>query len=268
MGQNVEENLPSFRPRSSWMAASRCLSSGSRITTITTLASQFITFGRKGYMDIAIAENSSSNAAAGYKLGPFTTLIVVPDPNEYDQANQRNYTAVVTLPNQDCAHCVIRARYSAHKPGETIFYQCADVKIKATREATFGKKRGELQLLGPLPTHSKVTSDQSLSGNARLRRLLALISSSAPTEQVKSRSAMSALTSSASVLHGLANHLDDPLSSVYCAIDSVTGEKKEVATLNFRVDSSFDPARLQNGSLYNGTTTFAPGMFSERQGIK
>ena len=28
-----------------------------------------------------------------------------------------------------CEHCVIRARYNSHKPGEQIFYQCADVKL-------------------------------------------------------------------------------------------------------------------------------------------
>ena len=28
-----------------------------------------------------------------------------------------------------CDHCVIRARYNAHKPGEQIFYQCSDVKL-------------------------------------------------------------------------------------------------------------------------------------------
>ena len=30
-----------------------------------------------------------------------------------------------------CDHCVIRARYNAHKPGEQIFYQCSDVMIKS-----------------------------------------------------------------------------------------------------------------------------------------
>merc|ERR1712137_197456 len=28
-----------------------------------------------------------------------------------------------------CDHCVIRARYNAHKPGETPFLQCSDIKI-------------------------------------------------------------------------------------------------------------------------------------------
>ena len=28
-----------------------------------------------------------------------------------------------------CEHCVIRIRYNSHKPGEQIFYQCADVKL-------------------------------------------------------------------------------------------------------------------------------------------
>lgn len=36
------------------------------------------------------------------------------------------------LPNIDCKHCVIRARYVPHKPGESTFYQCSDIAIRQT----------------------------------------------------------------------------------------------------------------------------------------
>ena len=38
------------------------------------------------------------------------------------------------LPNIDCPHCVIRARYNSHKPGEDIFFQCADITIKKSQD--------------------------------------------------------------------------------------------------------------------------------------
>lgn len=186
--------------------------------------------GFPGYMDLAIAENIST--AEGYTLGPFSTLIVVPDPNEYDQAHQRNYTAVVTLPNKDCEHCVIRARYAAHKPGETTFYQCADVKIKATGEIHSKIKLGKLQLFSP--DFTSVGGAASL-GEERLRRALVLIGSS-PSTSVQSGTA----------LYGMANTPDEPASSSYMSVDVATGEKRIIGKLDFRVDSSFYPHKLVN----------------------
>ncbi|XP_033740923.1 uncharacterized protein LOC117327830 [Pecten maximus] len=76
--------------------------------------------GYPGFMDISIAPVDSDN---------FTLLSFVPDKYVFAQDHQQNYTAVITAPNIQCDHCVIRARYQSHKAGETIFYQCADVKI-------------------------------------------------------------------------------------------------------------------------------------------
>lgn len=50
------------------------------------------------------------------------------------------------VPNIDCPHCVLRARYNAHKPGETIFYQCADIKIQKSD----GRNIGPIRSLPPL----------------------------------------------------------------------------------------------------------------------
>ncbi|VDI60130.1 Hypothetical predicted protein [Mytilus galloprovincialis] len=79
--------------------------------------------GYPGYMDVAYAPLNSSN---------WKTIAYVADEYFYAQDHQRNYTAIVVLPNIECAHCVIRARYQSHKPGESIFYQCSDVVIKQT----------------------------------------------------------------------------------------------------------------------------------------
>ncbi|XP_060084721.1 uncharacterized protein LOC132563984 [Ylistrum balloti] len=76
--------------------------------------------GYPGFMDISIAPLGSEN---------FTTLTFVPDKYVFAQDHQQNYTAVIRIPDTPCDHCVIRARYQSHKPGETIFYQCADVKV-------------------------------------------------------------------------------------------------------------------------------------------
>lgn len=38
-------------------------------------------------------------------------------------------SSLQVLPNIDCKHCVIRARYVPHKPGESTFYQCSDISI-------------------------------------------------------------------------------------------------------------------------------------------
>lgn len=79
--------------------------------------------GYPGYMDISIVPISSPT---------WQTIAYVPDEYFYAQDHQQNYTAIVILPNIDCEHCVVRARYQSHKPGESIFYQCADIAITKT----------------------------------------------------------------------------------------------------------------------------------------
>ncbi|XP_069124456.1 uncharacterized protein [Argopecten irradians] len=76
--------------------------------------------GFPGYMDVGIATGETDN---------YTLMAFVPDKYVFAQDHQQNYTAVITVPDMECDHCVIRARYQAHKPGETTFYQCADVRV-------------------------------------------------------------------------------------------------------------------------------------------
>ncbi|KAK3096592.1 hypothetical protein FSP39_001542 [Pinctada imbricata] len=79
------------------------------------------TVGYPGYMDIAIAPVDSDD---------WQLLAFAPDEYVYAQDNQQNYSSFVVIPNINCPHCVVRARYNSHKPGEDIFYQCADLEIK------------------------------------------------------------------------------------------------------------------------------------------
>ncbi|KAK3098031.1 hypothetical protein FSP39_015506 [Pinctada imbricata] len=84
------------------------------------------TVGYPGYMDIAIAEYGSDS----WQLLAFNR-----DEYVHAQDHQQNYTAIVVLPNKACDHCVIRARYVSHKPGEQPFYQCSDVAVQQTVSA-------------------------------------------------------------------------------------------------------------------------------------
>lgn len=81
--------------------------------------------GHPGFMDIAIATSENSSE--------YMFLTGFGDINWHQQSHQQNYTVPVVVPDIECERCVIRARYSAHKPGETTFYQCSDVAVKRTR---------------------------------------------------------------------------------------------------------------------------------------
>ncbi|GFS01782.1 hypothetical protein ElyMa_004590600 [Elysia marginata] len=172
---------------------------------------------------------------------------------------QRLHETDTTLPNKDCDHCVIRARYVAHKPGETTFYQCADIKIKATKAIGLKHSHGKLQLFGQEQTNMhKIGS----LGERRLRRALALVRSSHAKQVTKSTTRGDVFESS-SALYGMANDLDNPLSAAYFSINPESGEKTQIGKVDFRVDSSFDPARLPNGSVSHKSTAFVPdGVFS------
>ena len=79
--------------------------------------------GFPGYMDLAIAPVDSTE---------FTFLAGFGDFNWHQQSHQLNYTVPAIVPDMDCQWCVLRVRYVPHKPGEDIFYQCADMAIYKT----------------------------------------------------------------------------------------------------------------------------------------
>ncbi|KAK3098617.1 hypothetical protein FSP39_021257 [Pinctada imbricata] len=96
------------------------------------------TVGYPGYMDIAIAE---------YGTDTWQLLAFTPDDYVYAQDHQQNYSAIVNIPKKECIHCVIRARYNSHKPGEDTFYQCADVTIEDASILRYESSRPHLPLM-------------------------------------------------------------------------------------------------------------------------
>ncbi|OWF45935.1 uncharacterized protein LOC110456456 [Mizuhopecten yessoensis] len=77
--------------------------------------------GYPGYMDIRIANVTGDDF--------MSLLTFVPDVNMFTQNHQQNFTAISIIPQIPCRHCIIIARYQSHKPGESTFYQCADVRV-------------------------------------------------------------------------------------------------------------------------------------------
>eukprot|EP00048_Salpingoeca_helianthica_P015086 m.224955 g.224955 ORF g.224955 m.224955 type:complete len:530 (-) comp16590_c0_seq1:123-1712(-) len=85
--------------------------------------------GYPGYIDISYTR----------KLNPtnesdFVTLYTLSDINYHMQSKQTNFTVYINNPRINCAHCILRIRYVPHKPGETTFYQCADVAFRIPKE--------------------------------------------------------------------------------------------------------------------------------------
>lgn len=82
------------------------------------------TVGYPGLMDIGLSTNPEPTSDDDFEI-----VGVVPDYNAHWQGAQRNFTFQFITPDVECQHCVLRARYQSHKPGETTFYQCADIAI-------------------------------------------------------------------------------------------------------------------------------------------
>lgn len=59
----------------------------------------------------------------------FEFILTIPDFNAHNQANQRNFSVDIVIPNYSCDECVLRVRYVPNKPTENIFYQCSDIAI-------------------------------------------------------------------------------------------------------------------------------------------
>ncbi|ESO84959.1 hypothetical protein LOTGIDRAFT_168216 [Lottia gigantea] len=155
--------------------------------------------GFPGYMDISIGPINSKSP------DDWTTLGVVEDKYVFSQDYQRNYTAIVNVPNKACSHCVIRVRYNAHKPGETTFYQCSDVIITSSKKVISS------------PASFPLTDRKDRA----LKRALYL------THTPSSPKASSG---------GIFGQAFDPFNTsrvTYAKIDPVTGEKLNVQNWNF-----------------------------------
>jgi hypothetical protein len=80
--------------------------------------------GFAGWLDLAWAPVGSADSE-------FQVLYTVTDYHAHWQGAQHNYTVPIVMPSEPCDHCVLRARYNSHKPGEQTFYNCADIRIVA-----------------------------------------------------------------------------------------------------------------------------------------
>ncbi|XP_046346789.2 uncharacterized protein LOC124127434 [Haliotis rufescens] len=161
--------------------------------------------GYSGYMDVAIAPLSSSD---------FQLLAVVSDKYVYAQDHQRNYTVVVSVPDMECDHCVIRVRYNAHKPGENTFYQCTDVRVTKTQGT---------QLLPQLPPYGK-------NEHICLHKALQLIS---PPHR---------RTTDGVTFYGIMYSRNQPDVANYVGVDAATGAIADITTLKYGV--GFSSGRL------------------------
>ncbi|XP_052281277.1 uncharacterized protein LOC127878788 [Dreissena polymorpha] len=169
--------------------------------------------GFPGYMDLSIASSPESMS--------FVTLTVVTDPYVHAQDYQQNYTAVIKLPDMECDHCVIRARYDAHKPGESPFLQCADIKISK------GAKKSEA--LKYLSAESK-TDQQKL---VPLKRALKL-------KKYYEQKYKSNLKMDDTKMYGFAYNPFQPHRSDYISVSVVTGATQMLNSFAFGIDDPSD----------------------------
>ena len=130
------------------------------------------------------------------------------------------------IPDITCDHCVIRARYNAHKPGEQIFYQCSDVMIKSpsTNDALkfepkipHGKEHLPLHRMKALRSHTSKKHAKRFAGVSTM-------------------------------LYGLAFNPFDQDRSHYVDIDPVTGVTNVLNTFDMGIDSS-TYRNMSNGRL-------------------
>ncbi|XP_053397775.1 uncharacterized protein LOC123553031 isoform X2 [Mercenaria mercenaria] len=166
--------------------------------------------GYPGYMDIGIARSENST--------DFTTLAVVTDKYVHRQDYQQNFT--VKIPSIMCDHCVVRMRYNAHKPGETTFLQCADIKISLGSKSHDGLKFSQ--------NHEESRADKQklwpLNRALRLRKLHQKLQKDDDTEN-------------AMKLYGIAYNPFEPQRSHYISIDTMSGQTEMVNSFKFGIDA-------------------------------
>ncbi|XP_052811867.1 uncharacterized protein LOC128239310 [Mya arenaria] len=163
--------------------------------------------GYPGYMDIGIAPNENSTE--------FTTLTVVTDKYVHSQDYQENYTAIIKLPEMECNHCVIRARYNAHKPGETTFLQCADIQISKT---------------------AKKTKNMKISGSRSDQRKLLPLKRALKLKRFYDSKYKIEKESSGATLYGFAYNPFEPHRSHYVSVDTVSGKLDMLQSYGFGID--------------------------------
>ncbi|XP_035660029.1 uncharacterized protein LOC118404791 [Branchiostoma floridae] len=148
----------------------------------------------------------------------FHLLAVIGDLNEHAQDHQRNYSIPVVMPSVHCSHCVLRFRYNSHKPGEQIFYQCADIAIKNLTVKTASQQLNNLPVKSPTIPQPP-PNPTTMPGSTRL--------------------------------YGFSYSELDTLQCELVSVDAVTGAVYPVKTFDFGVGSGYRPEMLGFGKNSN-----------------
>lgn len=119
-----------------------------------------------------------------------------------------------------CEHCVIRMRYNAHKPGETTFLQCADVKVNLGSNSDKNLKFS--------PDHEESSVDR--------QKLLPLKRALRLREYHQGLQAED-VADGAMKLYGIAYNPFEPGRSHYISIDTMSGQTEMVNTFKFGIDT-------------------------------
>ena len=127
------------------------------------------------------------------------------------------------IPDMSCDHCVIRARYDAHKPGETPFLQCSDIKIVQSTSSNN-------QVL--LRQNQNPPKDKNLEPLKRALRL----QRAHPTNVNSKR-----------LLYGFAYNPFESGETNFVSIDTETGKIGRISKFRFGIDSY--TAKTKDGYL-------------------
>lgn len=159
------------------------------------------------------------------------------------------------LPDVECDHCVLRARYNAHKPGETTFLQCADIRISKS-----AKKSS--QMLDLTDTHARSDKNKLVP----LKRALAL------KEAYARKYKFDTLKVDNTPLYGIAYNPFEPHRSHYVSVDTMTGSTQMVRSFPFGID---DPVGGNDANFlldeivaidnYRNTSTFLMHAHGDRE---
>jgi hypothetical protein len=107
-----------------------------------------------GHLIADFALNSDPKESDFFTLGK-----PISDYNAMNEVTQTNFTIKVTIPNIDCAGCVLRMRYVSNNPTENdrgmTFYQCADVTVT--------KQPEEIKAIAPKVELTKAELKNTLS---------------------------------------------------------------------------------------------------------
>lgn len=118
----------------------------------------------------------------------------------------------------ECDHCVIRVRYNAHKPGESPFIQCSDIKISKSVE-----KSQSLKFI-------------SMESQADRRKILPLRRALKLKQHYEKKHSWNTKDDFGN-LYGFASNPFQPDDTFYTSVGATTGKLEIIAAYPFGIDS-------------------------------